>query len=285
METSTMPYSAEISRVNPSCFMFLIDQSGSMNQPFGESDTGSSKADELASAINRLLSILVIKCSRDEEIRRYFQVGVIGYGGNGVRPALSGNLSGQPLVWIDDIYRNPARVEDRIRKVSDGAGGLIETTTKFPVWVDAAGNGGTPMCEAFSLAHTTLRNWVDQYETSFPPVVIHITDGASTDGDPSTIAKAIQELRTSDGNVLLLNLHLSTNRAPTIQFPSTPDRLPDEFARLLFSISSLLPDYMQAEARNMGYSVDDDSRGFVFNAGIEDVISFLTIGTKPSNMR
>ena len=113
-----MTYTAEISRVNPSCFLFVIDQSGSMSESFGGSDNGSSKADELASAINRLLSNLIIKCSKDNEIRRYFQVGVIGYG-EGVGPALGGNLAGQELIWIDDIYNNPTRVEDRPRKISD----------------------------------------------------------------------------------------------------------------------------------------------------------------------
>ena len=46
-----MPYTAEISRTNPSCFLFLIDQSGSMQEPFGTSDGasgGKTKAESLA---------------------------------------------------------------------------------------------------------------------------------------------------------------------------------------------------------------------------------------------
>ena len=30
-----MPYAAELSRTNPTCFVFLIDQSSSMAEPFG----------------------------------------------------------------------------------------------------------------------------------------------------------------------------------------------------------------------------------------------------------
>lgn len=280
-----MPYTAEISRVSPGCFIFAIDQSGSMTDPFGGSDTGSSKADELASSINRLLSNLVIKCSRDNEIRRYFQVGVIGYGGAGVGPALGGNLLGQDLIWIDDIYNNPSRVEDRPRKVSDGAGGLVEVVTKFPIWLDPVASNGTPMCQALSYTHSVLNAWIVQHPSSFPPVVIHITDGESTDGDPSPLAEALKQLQTEDGNVLLLNLHLSSHRASTIHFPSSADTLPDQFARLLFQMSSLLPDYMKNEANSAGYNTGDSARGFVFNAGIEDVISFLEIGTKASNLR
>jgi hypothetical protein len=59
-----MPYSAEISRANPSCFLFLIDQSGSMADPFGVGESNRRKADGVADAINRLLQNLVIKCAK-----------------------------------------------------------------------------------------------------------------------------------------------------------------------------------------------------------------------------
>ena len=39
-----MPYTAEISRANPTCFLFLIDQSGSMADSFGTEGAGR-KAD------------------------------------------------------------------------------------------------------------------------------------------------------------------------------------------------------------------------------------------------
>ena len=57
-----MPYTAEISRTNPSCLLFLIDQSESMRDPFGgelgrsEDVRRRSKADRLADAINNLFS-------------------------------------------------------------------------------------------------------------------------------------------------------------------------------------------------------------------------------------
>ena len=53
-----MPYTAEISRVNPTCFLFLIDQSGSMAERFG-GEAGKTKAEGVADAINRLLQTLV----------------------------------------------------------------------------------------------------------------------------------------------------------------------------------------------------------------------------------
>jgi hypothetical protein len=61
-----MSYSAEISRTNPSMFLFLIDQSGSMDDPFGGGEADRKKAEGVADAINRLLQNLVIKCAKSE---------------------------------------------------------------------------------------------------------------------------------------------------------------------------------------------------------------------------
>ena len=64
----------------------------------------------------------MLKCAKSEGIRDYFHVGVIGYGGK-VATALGGALAGQTLVPVSAIANNPLRVEQRKRKVDDGAGG------------------------------------------------------------------------------------------------------------------------------------------------------------------
>ncbi|MEM3342581.1 MAG: VWA domain-containing protein, partial [Thermoplasmata archaeon] len=96
-----MAYSAEISRANPSCFIFLIDQSGSMDEEFG-TGSGKKKAEGVADAINRLLQNLSLKCAKAEGIRDYYYVSVIGYRctekGNTVGSAFSGPLAGKDLI-------------------------------------------------------------------------------------------------------------------------------------------------------------------------------------------
>ena len=47
-----MPYSAEISRTNPSCFVFLIDQSFSMEDSWGAGESTRQTAEGVADAIN-----------------------------------------------------------------------------------------------------------------------------------------------------------------------------------------------------------------------------------------
>lgn len=280
-----MPYSAEISRANPSCFFFLIDQSGSMADSFGVGESNRRKADGVADAINRLLQNLVIKCATGEEgVRDYYHVGVVGYGAH-VGPAFSGSLAGRELVTVSDIGNMPARVEERTKKVDDGAGGLVDQSIRFPIWFDPVANGGTPMCEALGRAHSILQGWLTQHSDCFPPIVINITDGEATDGDPTGAADVIRKLSSNDGEVLLFNLHLSSQRASAIEFPDTEVGLPDQFAQLLFRLSSPLPAYMRSIAQQEGYTVSEGTRGFVFNADIVTVIRFLDIGTRPSNLR
>jgi hypothetical protein len=84
---------AEISRTNPSCFIFLVDQSASMVDPIAEA--GGSKAEVVADALNRLLTELAIRCAKEEGVRDYFHVAVIGYGGRTAHSALGGALQGQ----------------------------------------------------------------------------------------------------------------------------------------------------------------------------------------------
>ena len=279
-----MSYSAEISRRNPTCFLFLIDQSGSMEDSFGGGIVTGSKSQAVADAINRLLQNLVLRCAKAEGVRDYFHVGVIGYGVN-VGSAWSGVLSGKDFVPISQIGNQPSKVEDRPQKIPDGAGGIIEQTVKFPTWFDPVANGPTPMRQALTRVESILINWLSGHPDCFPPIVINITDGEPTDGDPTQVADSIKNLQSSDGNVLLFNLHLSSSRSPPVEFPSSPEGLPDQFARQLFNMSSVLPEKLRNEAANEGFLVTEQSRGFIFNSDMVKVIQFLDIGTRATDLR
>ena len=89
-----------VDREHPGCFFFLIDLSDSMNDPFGgegertASSKPPSKADRLATAINRVFSDLIDECTKDISgiPRYYFDIGVIGYGEQ-VGPAFASRVS------------------------------------------------------------------------------------------------------------------------------------------------------------------------------------------------
>jgi len=239
----------------------------------------------VADALNRLLQNLSIKCAKSEGIRDYYHVGVLGYGEHGVGSAFGGALSGRDLVPISEIADNPARIEERTKKIDDGAGGILEQRVKFPVWVDPIYKGGTPMCQALQTAHRMLTDWLNVHRACFPPIVINVTDGEATDGDAEPYAASLCNLSSEDGKVLLFNLHISSSHHTPIEFPDTLQDLPDAYARLLFRMSSQLPDYMWMMVQEEGIIVKDNPRGFVFNADLVSVIRFLNIGTRPSNLR
>src|SRR4051794_16506528 len=106
-------YSAEISRKNPGCFIFFLDQSGSMEDPFGGS-SDRRKADELTTIINKLIHNLSIRCAKGDSMYDYFHVAVIGYGQDMVvKSAFDGPLNSKDLIPINVLAKNPRRIEGR----------------------------------------------------------------------------------------------------------------------------------------------------------------------------
>jgi hypothetical protein len=274
----SLPYIAEISRTNPTAILFLLDQSSSMLEPFG-GQPDKRKADGVADALNRLLQNLVLKCAKADGIRDFFHVGMIRYGGR-VESAFGGALAGQNLTPLSKIAASPLRVEERTRKVDDGAGGLIDQKFKFPIWFEAHPTGRTPMCEAINKGKEFLQSFLESQPSCYPPLVINITDGQPSDGDPRDAAKELRALNSTDGNVLLFNAHLSDKINRPIEFPAEEAVLPDDFAKLLFRMSSELPPKLLSSAKTDGFAVSPKSRGFVFNADLVAIIRFLDIGTR-----
>jgi hypothetical protein len=276
-------YSAEVSRANPTSFIFLIDQSASMEDRIG-GGAGQRKCDVVADALNRLLSELAIKCAKEEGIRDYFHIAVIGYGAT-IGSALPGQLASQELVPLSEVAAAPARLETRTKKVPDGAGGLVDQDVRFPVWVDPVASNGTPMSAALTQAHSIVSHWLTDHPECFPPIVLNLTDGESTDGDPSLAAESIRQLESTDGGVLLFNLHVSGDTATPNTFPDSDLALPNAYAKALFNMSSVLPPGMRSYVEQQGITAGEGTRGFVFNADVTSVVQFLDIGTRASDLR
>lgn len=250
-----------------------------MSEPWGNET--HSKAEALAFNVNRLLANAVIQCSKgDNRVLDYFEVGVLGYGAE-VQFALPGTDTNRPLLPISVVGDNPRRLDEVIRTEPDGAGGNIQVPMLSPVWVDPVTDGTTPMVEALTVAEQALSTWCAQHPTSFPPIVINLTDGASTDGDPRVLAEKVRSLRTNDGPALMFNVHLSHTAFDEALLPSSPEGLPDDYAMLLFSMSSELPAQMAEAAASLGYQVRPGARGFLYNAQAASVVEFLDIGTRP----
>ena len=81
---------------------------------------------------------------------------------------------------ISEIEQNPLRLEERTKRVPDGAGGLVDQSIKFPVWFDPVSSGGTPMCDGLKKAAEVLVGWCNNHAGSYPPTVIHVSDGQAS---------------------------------------------------------------------------------------------------------
>ena len=281
-----MGYTAEISRVNPTYFVFILDQSASMLDPFGGRGSGEVEAEVLADVVNRTLHELVMRCTKPEEVRNYYHISIIGYG-RGVGSAFGGALTGRAIVPISEVADNPIRIETRMRKTPDGAGGLVDQQVKFPVWVEPKGDNGTPMCAALKQVEELVNKWISDpaHKNCFPPTVLHITDGESSDGNPTEVGRYLSSLGVNDGQILLYNCHISSDKSPKIEYPLSAEELSNQHAKALFDFSSVLPSKFQAVAKEIGLSVKDNSKGFIFNADTTALVQFFDIGTRSAGLR
>jgi hypothetical protein len=249
-----------IDRLSPGLIVFLVDQSESMSALLPGS--GVSKAQAVADQINRLIYELILRSVKSprEPPRAYFYAAVVGY---------SSAPDGSPLVGhcLTGSSAHPM--------------GLLSTTelAANPLRIDHVAGGGTPMCRALNVAGSICAWWVEQYPAAFPPVLVNLTDGDSTDGDPAVWGRRLRGLHSEDGGVLLFNINLSERPSMPSLFPADPADLPSAGAELLFEMSSPLPESMLASARSLGLPVTPGSRGFAYNADLRTLVAFLNVGT------
>ncbi|MEO7717707.1 MAG: NERD domain-containing protein [Capsulimonas sp.] len=278
-QPETPKYQATITRSSPTALLFLIDQSKSMGNTWQQQMT---KAEAVADAVNRTISELVQKCSKADGVRHYFDVGVVGYGGTTCSDLLSYMSSRSSLLKpISDFEDEFIKIEERQMKIPNGVGGIIERTVPFPVWIDARASGKTPMCAALEYIAAEAAAWAGLHSQCFPPSIIHITDGAASDGDPEQIANVIRRISTADGECLLFNIHLASNAEGKVELPVSEAQAPaTDLGRRLFRMSSMLPSTFLSRAADLGYRAGAGSRGYMYNADFTSLVHFLSIGTE-----
>ena len=262
--------SLTISSANPCLIVFLLDQSGSMDEKFG--NASHSKAMELASAINDNIYEIGLRCiSGYGEVKNRFEIAVIGYGKNDdkVQSGWEGPLSGKWVVSIKNIFEYS-----------------LGQHNEKPIWIQPYANGSTPMKKAFENANLLCNDWINwgNHRDCHPPIIINITDGEATDTDSrfSSLKDTINQIKwlcTNYGNVFILNIHISSRSGDRILFPHDISNIDDRYAQFLFEISTPLDENMIRRAKQRGYKIDNNAKGYVFNGNATDLMNFLNIGT------
>lgn len=260
-------YSELLSSSKPGLIVIMIDQSGSMSDSYAN----STKANFAALAVNRVIAEIITACTVGDEIKDRCYIAAIGYGRT---------VEVFFLEKVSDLAKNSETAFLK-KKVSDGAGGLVEVDEVVRIFVSPTADGGTPMAEAFQTAFAGVERFISNYSNSFPPIVINLTDGEPNDFNKATNqARNLAKLATTDGNVIVMNAHISTASAGKIELPNNNQAFAgNKFANFLFEISSILPTNLADRARDVGFNVQNGSRGFVFNADAETLIRILNFGS------
>lgn len=276
---------------HPGCLILLLDQSGSMSDPFGNGQVGAGKrkCDMVATVLNGFLNELIVtntvaQKDGNTEVRPRADVAVIGYAGNTVDTVLSGELAARDFVSLPELQMNPLDIETRYKKDIDDTGVVIEMPVQFPIWVKAKADGGTPMCRALRQARTLAESWARSHPQNYPPVIINVTDGMANDGDPATPAQELCEVSTVDGNALLFNVHLTDLNNAAVMYPASEAELPDDkYAHKLFSMSSPIPETSRnLLASLLNRPVLPGSRGLIFNGDAASVRQMFVFASVPA---
>jgi hypothetical protein len=282
----TGKYQAEIKRGQPTAFVFLVDQSGSMSGGnLQYKGIAHSKAGLVTRILNKTLDELVNKCTKDYGIGEYFDIAIIGYGQDSEKANLlwEGNLQGKTWVTPPDLKENAQK--QAYKEIKKSRIGETEVEIYEHSWFSAVAAKGTPMYAAFCEAENLLKTWISKNPYSYPPTIINITDGAATDAnDEKLIAKAneLKNLATNDGNVLLFNVFVEKSAKEATYFPADISQLPDDkHAKLLFEMSSLMPkNYHQEIATLFNLSTTQPFKAMVHNAGADALVNVMNVGTR-----
>ena len=276
-------YSQGITRLHRTAFVIAIDLSGSMAEPIKVGREHKTKAEWVCDTANTLLFELVERARRSDGIHDYYDVAVIGYSGEGVKPLL-GEEWFQNIAQIEQCPHSH-KVHIQKREAPDGNPVLLKMVR--PAWITPCAQGKTPMYEALCEIYAHLKEWVNdpRHRESFPPIVFNITDGEASDCDEEAlldIASQIRSLRTIVGEVLLVNIHISSNTLiPSCTFPASSEEVAgNRYATLLYEASSPMPSQFEPLICEMKRSwVKGPFRGMSYNSTIHELALMLNIGS------
>lgn len=264
----------QFSSAHPGLIAYVIDQSGSMSESYPEGGT-KAKFTQLAvsSAINE-----TINANFDGETPKdRANISLIGFG-KSVQEIRTDKLS--------EFANNPYRIESGTKKVSDGNGGLVEVAVQNPVYFEPVADGLTPLAEALGVVKQVFIRIKEKYPESPDSVAILVTDGmprsegvADAVEEANAIALA-EEIKAMGG--LIFGCHIGNGRNKC-EFPVSEDELPDDQAKFIYKVCSIVPESYKEAARKLELNVSENSRAMVTNADPTTFVKFINFGSSGTN--
>lgn len=225
---------SRISEVHPTAIVFVIDQSRSMSRGAEINNVEYDYISEVAAeSVNTLIEHFLRRCiSAQGEVNRLYDIAVIGYGDD-VRNGWNGELADSDMHSPIELLAHTQTRDERFR------------------WVDPKDDDSKSRSDlALEHVYELLGSWVKRKENrySYPPTVIHVSDGGISTQYQNGFLKAAEKLKrlsTENGNLILWNIGISPFRSKEYVLLSG-EELPILFhhgtdSTLLYEASSYLP--------------------------------------------
>lgn len=283
------PYTAQITRKNPTAFIFLVDQSVSMQRETLFGGTHMTLAEAVAQIVNNQIQELVNRCIKGDETRHYFDIAVVGYG-HTVVSGWQGALAGRDFVSPLELQQNPYR-RITVKEETHTRRGVAVKEVERNQWVTPTSNQSwTRLHLAFDDVRHLLEEWLMDHagQDCYPPTVIHITDGEFNGSTPDNLVQQANEIKsmfTPDGNILLWNIHVIPTRDEVSTFlPTSKAKVYNSYSSLLYDLSSLLPLRYNADIAKIKQT-DPGVRHVAMaeNTDMTTLVQLMDIGT-PTNI-
>ncbi|MBV9690301.1 MAG: VWA domain-containing protein [Ktedonobacteraceae bacterium] len=225
-------YMQPATALTPALVIYLIDASNSMNERCGQ----TSKIDVVNKALLAAMKDMVRQSLRDQIVRPRYKIAIFAYS-----------------TEVIDVLHG-------IRTITE----LVPTGTPTIV---ACGQTNTE--SGFAAVERLLQIHLQEFENCPAPLVCHLTDALLNTGDPQPIVQRIKAMQVADGPVLVENVYVADNmlRKSVRDWRKWPgvhkaDQLTNEYAKLLYSMSSPLPELYRQNINNAGYNLQSGAALF-----------------------
>ena len=266
---------SRISEVHPTAIVFVVDQSLSMARSTEIDNVQyDSIAEYAAETINTLIEHFLKRCIGPQgEVNRLYDIAVVGYG-EGVNNAWNGELHDSYFHTPVELMAHPQASEEKF------------------IWVDPKDDDSKGRADlALEFTLDLISSWVNKKENrlSYPPTVIHISDGQVSTLYQKGFLKASENLKrlsTETGNTILWNIGISPFRTREYKLLSGED-LPALFhhgtdSTVLYEASSYLPERFKKTAAAIHLGDDElERRTMVVNLPEEKLVRLLQMCVLP----
>lgn len=234
-------YTQPATSLNPALIIYLIDASYSMNDPCN----GTTKIDIVNNALKEAIKDMIRRSMRDGIVQRRYKVAILAYS-----------------TMVVDVL--------------DGICDLPELVKRGHPVIRAGGETDTAL--GFAAVESLLKQHLSEFQNGPAPLVCHLTDALITANDPTPIVQRIQRMGVPDGTVLVENVYVADKmlRSAVRDWHDwggvlKPSQLTNDYARLLFHLSSPLPATYLHNINNYGYNLQPGATLF-FPGGHTDLV-------------